>query len=331
MSFLHRCPQLYRKYATKTPLPHLAKVARTASTPRAVKLRRRKQFGAVPKSGTDSTPGGLTPTEQARYTRLRAIGALGNEPSNINTPEEWIQGVNNRRSRIRGFRKTVRDGDPETEVVGRKVYLPNIVFRLVRNQTPVGQPYNPYEATFRIPQSVTKTDVRSLLLAVYGVDTTYIRTDNYISPLYRTRSGFERKPYKTYKRAVVGLVDPFYYPHRLEDMPEEERQKRAESIENHFSIQQTRNLQKQELLRMTKGEGKASWKFNAPFATKRPHILRLVAERRQKREGLVADLVDGMKTLRKRGETFDYKKLRGLTSVPPPKQSDTSSPPPPSQ
>jgi len=248
------------------------------------------------------------------------------------SPEQWVQGVNDRRSRIRGFRKTVREGEPETEVVGRKVYLPNIVFRLVRNHTPPGQPYNPYEATFRIPQSVTKTDIRSLLLSVYGVKTTYIRTDNYISPLYRTRPGYERRPYKTYKRAVVGLVDPFYYPHRLEDMPEKERQERTEWIEKHFSIQHTRNLQKEELLRMTKGQGKASWKLNAPFATKRPHILRLVAERREKRESLVAGLVDGMKTLRKRGETVDYKRLKGLTSIPPPKQlDDASHPVPPSK
>src|ERR1700678_1776927 len=125
MNVLYRCPQLYRKYSTKVSLPHLAKVARTASTPRAVKLRRRKQFGAVPKSGTDSTPEGLTPTEQARYTRLRAIGALGNDSSSIHTPEQWVQDVNSRRSRIRGFRKTEHDGVPETEVVGRKVYLPN--------------------------------------------------------------------------------------------------------------------------------------------------------------------------------------------------------------
>jgi large subunit ribosomal protein L23 len=325
MNCIHRCPRLYRKYTTKAPLPHLAKVARTASTPRAVKLRRRKQFGAVPKSGTDSTPEGLTPTEQARYTRLRATGALGTDRSSIKKPEQWVQEINARRSRIRGFRKTEREGVSETEVVGRKVYLPNIVFRLVRNQTAPGQPYNPYEATFRIPQSVTKTDVRSLLLAVYGVETTYIRTDNYISPLYRSKIGTsERRPYKTYKRAVVGLVDPFYYPHRMEDMPEKERQERAEWIEKHFSIQHTRNQVKEELLRATKGQGKASWKFNAPFATKRPHILRLVAERREKRESLVAGLVDGMKTLRERDEKFDYKKLKGLTSVPPPEQSDTS-------
>ena len=323
MSCIHRCPRLYRQYTTKPPLPYLAKVARTASTPRAVKLRRRKQLGAVPKSGTDSTPEGLTPTEQARYTRLHAIGVIKR------TSEQWVQDINTRRSRIRGFRKTVREGVTKTEVVGRKVYLPNIVFRLVRNHTLPGQPYNPYEATFRIPQSVTKTDIRSLLLAVYGVKTTYIRTDNYISPLYRTNSGLERRSYKTYKRAVVGLVDPFYYPHRMEDMPEKERQERAEWIETHFSIQSTRNLHKEELLRMTKGQGKASWKLNAPFATKRSHILRVVAERREKRERLVADLVDGMKTLRERDEKIDYKKLKGfLPAVPPPKQSDTSDPPP---
>ncbi|EDR14659.1 uncharacterized protein LACBIDRAFT_163947, partial [Laccaria bicolor S238N-H82] len=96
-------------------------------------------------------------------------------------------------------------------VLGKRVYLPNIIFKLVRNNTPPGMPYNPYEATFRIPHSVTKTDIRSYLAAVYGVKTTYVRTDNYISPVYR-RLGYERKPFKTYKRAVVGLVDPFYYP-----------------------------------------------------------------------------------------------------------------------
>jgi hypothetical protein len=53
----------------------------------------------------------------------------------------------------------------------------------------------------------------------------------------------------------------------------------------------------------------------------------LVAERREKRESLVAGLVDGMKTLRERNEKFDYKRLKGLTSVPPPNQSDTSHPP----
>ncbi|KAF8159652.1 hypothetical protein B0H34DRAFT_704328 [Crassisporium funariophilum] len=313
---LRRCPQFRRTYATQPqpPLNDLAKAARTASTPLAVRLRRRKQFGAH-KGTSDATPEGLTPTEQARYTRLKAVGALGDSRGRTPPPEKWLERLNVRRSRIRGFRRTVESGVESTEVVGRKVYLPNIVLKLVRNQTPVGQPYNPWEATFRIPQSVTKTDVRSLLLAVYGVKTTYIRTDNYISPWYRTIDGYARRSYKTYKRAVVGLVDPFYYPHRLEDMAPKEREEREKLIEANFMIQRTRNLQKEELLRRTMGQGKANWKFKAPFATKRSHIIRLVAERRAKRENLVSGFVEGMKTLRQRGEKIDYKKLKGLPTA----------------
>jgi large subunit ribosomal protein L23 len=166
-----------------------------------------------------------------------------------------------------------------------------------------------------------------LLQAIYGVKVTYIRTDNYISPWYRTVNGFERRSYKTYKRAVVGLVDPFYYPHRLEDMPADKRKAREEWIEKHFSIQHTRNLQKEELLRMTKGQGRMSWKFNAPYATKKSHIIRLVAERRAKREERVNEFVGGMRELREEGETIDYAKVKAKvlkTPIPPP---DIPSPP----
>ncbi|KAI0282447.1 hypothetical protein BC826DRAFT_921787, partial [Russula brevipes] len=51
-----------------------------------------------------------------------------------------------------------------------------IIFRLVPNFTPLGKPY---EATFCIPQSVTKADMQ----------TTYIRMDNYITPLCRGWNG----------------------------------------------------------------------------------------------------------------------------------------------
>jgi large subunit ribosomal protein L23 len=226
MNVFRRCAlrSAYSTKATDTALPDLARVARTASTPLAVRLRRRKQFGSVKEGTSDSTKTGLTPSEKARYTRLKA--GWGNSENPVTNRElsekEWLAHVNARRSRVRGFARKVRKstGIVDTEAVGRRIYLPNIVLRLVRNHTPPGMPYNPYEATFRIPQSVTKTDLRSLLLAMYGVKTTYIRTDNYISPWYRTVKGWERRPHKTYKRAVVGLVDPFYYPHRLEDMPE---------------------------------------------------------------------------------------------------------------
>lgn len=284
-------------------MPHAARVARTASAPLAVRLRRRKQLGGLTPLD-DSTEHGLTPSDKATYDRLKATGDIR---KNV-TDEQYIEAKNERRSRIRGFRTAVHDG--AVNVVGQRVYLPNIIMRLVRNQTPPGQPYNPYEATFRVPQSITKTDIRSLLLAVYGVKVTYIRTDNYISPLYRTLEGPKRRPYKTYKRAVVGLVDPFYYPKRLADMSPEDKKEREEWLEKHFAIHHTRELQKEELLRLTKGQGRMSWKFNAPYATKRSHIIRLVSERRDAREALVSGFAGEMQLARSQGQKVTYQTLK---------------------
>lgn len=290
-----------RLYATKQPaLPQAALAARTASTPLAVRARRSKRLGAAHAGAPDATPEGLTPTEQARYDRLKALKKIGKVDGVELSPAEWLERVNEKRSRIRGFRTIKRnDGKRDTMVVGRSVYLPNIIFRLVRNNTPSGQPYNPYEATFRVPKSVTKTDIRSYLLSIYGVRTTYIRTDNYISPIFpRLRS--KRKTYKTYKRAVVGLVDPFYYPLRLEDMEPAQRVEREKWIERNFQIQETRNQQKYELLRLTKGQAKG-WSLNEPFAVKRAHILRLVAERKHKREQLIEKKVNEWQAKRENG------------------------------
>ena len=308
-----------RLYSTKSPtiIPDAARVARTTSTPLAVRIRRRKKIGPVAVGTSDATPEGLTPTEHARYQRLRAKGELMQSDGSNVTESQWLERLNEKRSRVRGFKTTIRNGIEEKKVLGRRIYLPNIIFRLVRNNTPPGQPYNPYEATFRIPNSLTKTDVRSYLLAVYGVNTTYIRTDNYISPIYR-RLGHKRKAFKTYKRAVVGLVDPFYYPHRLEDMAAKERTEREKWIEDNFQIQATRAIQKYELLRLTKGQAKG-WKFKEPMATKRSHILRLVAERREKREGLVIDQAIEWRQMRERGERITITK----TNRPP---SDNSVP-----
>ncbi|KAG6857448.1 hypothetical protein H0H87_003515 [Tephrocybe sp. NHM501043] len=293
-----------RLYSTKPPtsLSEAARVARTTSTPLAVRLRRRKRFGPTPVSVSDSTPEGLTPTELARYNRLKALQKLKEINGEQVTDAQWIERLNERRSRVRGFKTVQREGVEETEVVGRRVYLPNIVMRLVRNNTLKGEPYNPYEATFRIPKSVTKTDIRSYLLAVYGVQTTYIRTDNYIAPEPSGRNR-ARKTFKTYKRAVVGLVDPFYYPHRIEDMGEKEQHARTQWLEDNFQIMYTRAMRKYELLRMTKGQGKG-WKIKQPMATKRSHILRLVAERREKREGLILGQVQRWQKLREKGERF---------------------------
>lgn len=291
-----------RLYSTKPPssaLPAGALIARTASTPLAVRLRRDKKFGPTKVNTSDATIDGLTPSDYARYRRRLALGLIPKVEGKPLTPAQWNEKQNARRSRLRGVKSLNKDGQKETQVVGQPVYLPNIVFRLVRNFTAPGEPYNPYEATFRIPHSVTKTDIRSYLLAIYGVKTTYIRTDNYLAPI--PNRGQTTKTYKSFKRAVVGLVHPFYYPHRLEDMPREQRAEREEWVEKNFQIQENRQLRKLELLRITKGVI-----LKAPFATKRSHVLRLIAERRQKREDMVGQIAGEWKDMRKKGEGITW-------------------------
>lgn len=273
---------LKRAYST---LDAAAAAARTASTPRAVRLRRPN----IASGESDALPSGLTPTEFTRYQRALAKGELllpdGTEP----TEGEWLAKLNSRRSRLRGTREVVTpSGATETQVVGEKVYLPNIIFRLVPNFTPPGKPYNPYEATFRIPQSVTKTDVRAYLAAMYGVQTTYIRTDNYVAPLRRAwnTSWVRGKSYRTYKRAVVGLVEPFYYPMMLEDMSNEERQAREEFLQQEYHIKFREDMVKSQLLRLTK-KNSPGWAWRGDFTTRRGTILKKIAEQRALREEFI--------------------------------------------
>ncbi|KAF9005948.1 hypothetical protein BDQ17DRAFT_1398928 [Cyathus striatus] len=298
----------------------LALAARSASTPMAVRRRRARKLGQLNPGENDATKEGLTPSQEARYKRLVSQGQYRNSVGKIILSRtQYALKQNKRASRIRGFRREVHpDGTILNIPVGRKVYLPNITFRLVRNHTPHGQPYNPYEATFRVPNSVTKTDIRSYLAAVYDVKTTYIRTDNYFSPEFRARPGDKNtRSYRTYKRAVVGLVDPFYYPHRLEDMEPKKRQEREEWIEANFNIERGREMHKMELLRMSKGQGRTNWKFNSPMITKRSQILRLVAERRAKREDLVAGYAQQMKEMRNKGKMITVKNLMHPIPSPP--------------
>ncbi|KAJ3571821.1 hypothetical protein NP233_g3499 [Leucocoprinus birnbaumii] len=298
--------------------PEGALVARTLSTPLAVRRRRQKKFlYAAPPPGETDARHGLTPTDKDAYWRRRGLGHLGARRSAPLSMTKWIEQRNERRSRLRGVRLAAnKEGQKENQVVGQPVYLPNIVFRLVRNNTPPGEPYNPYEATFRVPHSVTKTDIRSYLLAVYGVKTTYIRTDNYFAP-EPSNPRQEKKTYKSYKRAVVGLVDPFYYPHRVEDMTEEKRAEHEEWVETNFQIKQHRISRKVELLRLSK-----NLTLTAPYATKRSHILRLVAERKQKREGLVSQIAEEWQGMRERGEEIKW----GENPLPQPSEDSVKEP-----
>ncbi|KAJ3852733.1 hypothetical protein EV368DRAFT_40398 [Lentinula lateritia] len=313
-SSLHSAP-----YSTRHAPSALA--ARTASVPLAVRDRREKQLGLTPGPGeTDATPDGLTPSDLARYKRHKALGTLPkSEAGKVQSPKEWIQRRNARRSRIRGFR-TIRRTVPtkedpdvtktvqEVDVVGQPVYLPNIIFRLVRNHTPEGQDYNPFEATFRVPPSVTKTDIRSYLFAVYGVKTTYIRTDLYYGRS-KPRGLSNRKMRSTYKRAVVGLVHPFYYPHRMEDMSQEERDERGDFIEQQYFLKEAHKMFAQNRFRSAvtsaRGEESKQWKFDEGSVKGRGKILKEVARRRQLKEQMVADLVGQWQKTRMEGKTVN--------------------------
>lgn len=310
---------LRRLYATKVPSEALA--ARTSSTPLAVRERRQRRRGVrrpIQPGKSDSLPAGTTPTEHARFRRLNAQGTLGSQTS-APTEKEWLDMLNERRQRLRGFRThkvpvTTAEGtttwEERTHIVGQPVYLPNVVFRMVPNQVKPGEQYNPYEATFRVPPSITKTDIRSYLHAVYGVATTYIRTDNYISALYRTRVGFVRRANKTYKRAVVGLVEPFYYPQLKEFMTREEQEAREQSLEDQHHKTVLDVMRKTEMLRMTKTEvtWKPEWKWRGTTDIKRSNILRLVAEKRAKREGIVEGHVQAWREARAKGEKIEVGK-----------------------
>ena len=110
----------------------------------------------------------------------------------------------------------------QTKIVAHRIYLPNIQIRLMRNFTPLGEPYDPFVATFRIPPSMTKTDLRSYLKAVYDLDTTFIRTDLYWGEVFRDpRDGRIKRrtgPNANYKRAIVGLHEPFHYPDDMREL-----------------------------------------------------------------------------------------------------------------
>ncbi|KAI0766652.1 hypothetical protein BD413DRAFT_149232 [Trametes elegans] len=279
---------LRRLYAT---IPDAAAVARTASTPRAVRIRRAQQGIDVDSQESDATEGGLTPSEFARYQRALAKGELLRGDGTNPTEAEWLERLDSRRTRVRGVQQVKEGSETQEEVVGQKIYLPNIIFKMVRNHTPAGQPYNPYEATFRVPPSVTKTDIRSYLLAIYGVQTTYIRTDNYQSPL-RQMAGQRAKTDsdRTYKRAVVGLVEPFYYPQAIEDMPREEREKRQKWMEERLLVGQREQNRQLYFLRMTRSVDGKGWKWRTGTTASRGNILRLIAERRAEREQAVENV-----------------------------------------
>ena len=107
-------------------------------------------------------------------------------------------------------------------MTGYRIYLPNVSVVLRRNKTPIDEPYDPMVATFRIPLSMTKTDLKSYLKGLYDLDVTFVRTDIRVGRIVRDRKTGQRGRQKgfqhNYKRAVVGLKEPFHYPDDEEEL-----------------------------------------------------------------------------------------------------------------
>ena len=127
---------------------------------------------------------------------------------------------------------------------GRLQFLPNMVVRLVRNHTPAGKPYDPWKATFRVPLHVHKHALRSYLLAVYGLRTTWARSQILrAGVVYDTRRKRRTTAKgRTYKKIEVGLLEPFVFP-GLD----------REFMRTHMFNQEMMYEERRLLLKMTKG------------------------------------------------------------------------------
>jgi large subunit ribosomal protein L23 len=276
-----------------------AAVARRSSTPIAVRLRRIK-------ANRDQVQAPLlTASEEEAYGRLRNTTA-----ENLGNPIEWAKSMHDRRSRIRGLQAVEPNdesagvidigpgmgyGSGRVRIVGKRIYLPNFVITFVRNRTPTGKPYNPFEATFRIPKNLTKHDLRCYLFFVYGVKTTYIRTDNPVPSWKRIgRSSVKvRKSGSSYKRAVVGLVDPFYPPDMVEDMSKQERDSFKRKLWGDFGIDRAERISEAQMMMNVKpmtNMGDKRREYVPGLATSRAKIMKKVLEQRKERERLISEV-----------------------------------------
>ncbi|OCF77010.1 hypothetical protein I204_02719 [Kwoniella mangroviensis CBS 8886] len=188
--------------------------------------------------------------------------------------------------------------DPNSQIVGQRIYLPNIQIRLMRNHVKPGEEYDPYIATFRIPPSMTKNDLRSYLLAVYNLEVTFIRTDNYIGEVGRSRTGeVQRKSGSnhTYKRAVVGLNEPFHYPDDLDELyaqglkngvGDQWAQARDTWLQDNYSLNISEQMRKRAMFKYYRGT-----RWRSKTHANMGNTIREIMKRRQEREDQVSEEV----------------------------------------
>jgi len=260
----------YRRYAS-TPAHPAYKDAEEDAQPLAVKERKKPRHHHA-KEGIDLPPLKANPT----------IGEQLNDPSSA------------RKYNLRG----IKGG----EVVGKRIYLPNFIMKMVRNGVKPGEAYNPYQATFIVPPGITKNDIKSYLLAVYGVETTYINTEiPHQKGQQRGQPLAAFNPIPKFKRAIVGLVQPFYYPDDPADMGVEELQNHEDEQigQGRNVMQNIRKLSSQKVFRLPtelpgEREDRAERKANRLESAKN--------EARQRREAVTGEVISLLTSTSQRGD-----------------------------
>ncbi|BEI81335.1 hypothetical protein CcaverHIS002_0204950 [Cutaneotrichosporon cavernicola] len=164
-------------------------------------------------------------------------------------------------------------------------------------RTKAGQAYDPWTATFRIPPGMTKNDLRSYLHAVYGLEVTFIRTELRVGVVARNRRGQQVRlggADNHFKRAVVGLTEPFHYPDDVEEMRagtfggkeegEMQAQARERMLDGEFLVDGAKSFQKQMLMKIMKGQ-----RWRGKTTANAGNIIREIARRRNEREAALTD------------------------------------------
>lgn len=189
----------------------------------------------------------LQEREEARA--WAAWQALSSEERRLEWETAW---------RLRDRSLVYIDDGPATQVLGAPLprwyatpqragtltFLPNIGVRLVRNYTPRGKPYDAWKATFRVPLTMHKHMLRSYLLAVYGLRTTWARSMVYRSPITYSRKKQRRMPgtSRTFKKVEIGLLEPFVFPTVTKEF-----------MRTHLFTQEMQFEERRLMLKMTKG------------------------------------------------------------------------------
>ncbi|KAJ3332952.1 hypothetical protein HDU76_012521, partial [Blyttiomyces sp. JEL0837] len=91
------------------------------------------------------------------------------------------------------------------------LFFPNVTIRFVRSPN---LPAN--QAVFRVPPSLNKIDIQSLLTSLYGLEITDIRTMNYLGRTYRARNGTMTNA-AAFKKVIVTMKEEFNFPPPVEE------------------------------------------------------------------------------------------------------------------